>query len=83
MTKDVEDYAIVGGIPSKTIKYRFNESLIESLKASQWWRYTPQDLLAYRPDDPEAFVERFADAGGAISPMEEIRFTPRQYLRQK
>ena len=28
VTKDVPPYAIVGGVPSKVIKYRFNQSII-------------------------------------------------------
>ena len=31
VTKDVEPYAVVGGIPAKVIKYRFNRELINKL----------------------------------------------------
>ena len=31
VTKDVEPYAIVGGVPAKTIKYRFEPEMIEQL----------------------------------------------------
>ncbi len=31
VTKDVEPYAIVGGVPAKTIRYRFSEELREAL----------------------------------------------------
>ena len=37
VTKDVTEYAIVGGVPAKIIKYRFNESQIEFLKSFKWW----------------------------------------------
>jgi acetyltransferase-like isoleucine patch superfamily enzyme len=37
VTKDVPPYAIVGGVPSKIIKYRFNDSIIETLQKSEWW----------------------------------------------
>lgn len=32
VTKDVPDYAIVGGVPAKLLKYRFNEQEIEEHK---------------------------------------------------
>lgn len=37
IVKDVPPYAIVGGVPAKTIKMRFNESEIEFLEKIQWW----------------------------------------------
>ena len=37
VTKDVEPYAIVGGVPAKTIKYRFSEEEIEELLKLRWW----------------------------------------------
>lgn len=37
VTKDVEPYSVVGGVPAKHIKYRFNKSIIEHLENSRWW----------------------------------------------
>jgi len=37
VTKDVEDYAIVGGIPAKTIRYRFTKEQIDYLNMFRWW----------------------------------------------
>jgi Acetyltransferase (isoleucine patch superfamily) len=37
VTKDVPPYAIVGGIPAKVIKYRFDEETIGALLQSKWW----------------------------------------------
>ena len=34
---DVPPYAIVGGVPAKIIKYRFDESTISWLLKFQWW----------------------------------------------
>tara|TARA_B100001063_G_scaffold91837_1_gene85474 strand:- start:7434 stop:8135 length:702 start_codon:yes stop_codon:yes gene_type:complete len=39
VTKDVPPYAIVGGVPSKVIKYRFNTDTIQRLLKLQWWEY--------------------------------------------
>lgn len=44
VTKDVPPYAIVGGIPSQIIRYRFDEVTIERLLASQWWELEPKDM---------------------------------------
>jgi len=37
VTKDVEPYSIVGGIPAKHIKYRFTKERRETLLSFQWW----------------------------------------------
>lgn len=37
VTKDVPDYAIVGGIPARIIKYRFGEDIRARLLKTQWW----------------------------------------------
>lgn len=37
VTKNVPPYAIVGGVPAKVIKYRFNEQQINELLDLKWW----------------------------------------------
>lgn len=37
VTKNVPSYAIVGGVPAKTIKYRFEDEEIEFLLDFKWW----------------------------------------------
>ena len=37
VTKDVEPYAIYGGVPAKLIKYRFHQDIINTLLESCWW----------------------------------------------
>ncbi len=39
VTKDVPPYAIVGGVPSKVIKYRFTSDVINKLLSLKWWEY--------------------------------------------
>jgi acetyltransferase-like isoleucine patch superfamily enzyme len=45
VTKDVEPYTIVGGVPAKPIRRRFEDGLIEDLLGFRWWRF---DLGAAR-----------------------------------
>jgi len=44
VSKDVEPYAVVGGIPAKLIKYRFSDSIIESLIKISWWDWPPSEI---------------------------------------
>lgn len=37
VTKNVPDYAIVGGVPAKIIKYRFDNDIIKLLLNLEWW----------------------------------------------
>jgi virginiamycin A acetyltransferase len=44
VTKDVPPYTVVGGVPAKTIKKRFDEQTIEKLVKSQWWDWTYEKI---------------------------------------
>ena len=50
VTKDVEPYTIVGGIPAKVIKKRFDEATIEKLLAVCWWDWEDQKIIEKLPD---------------------------------
>ena len=50
VTKSVEPYEIVGGVPAKHIGWRFDESERELIKDINWWNYDKNILeknLAY------------------------------------
>ncbi len=59
ITKDVPDYAIVGGVPAKIIKYRYSEEQIKKLKKIKWWDWSDEKIV----DNFEDFhnIERFLD----------------------
>lgn len=44
VTKDVPPYAVVGGVPAKIIKYRFDDKIIKYLMESRWWDNPPEIL---------------------------------------
>lgn len=61
VTHDVEPYAIVGGVPAKTIKYRYTKDMIESFLRIKWWDWPVEKIeenaeLFY---DPELFCNFF------------------------
>lgn len=44
VTKDVPDYAIVGGVPAKLIRYRYTSEQIISLNKIQWWNWSDEKI---------------------------------------
>lgn len=47
VTKNVPHYGIVGGVPARLIKYRFDEKVRELLLESQWWDWPESQMTQY------------------------------------
>lgn len=59
VTKDVEPYAIVVGVPAILIRYRFDQHTIDNLLKSKWWEFSADKLIEYAKyiDRPEVFLK--------------------------
>ena len=46
VTKDIEPYEIVGGVPAKHIGWRFDPETRERIEQSKWWEKEPAEIRA-------------------------------------
>lgn len=75
VTKDVPPYAVVGGVPAKLIRYRFDEATIARLQKLAWWRFDITGLDIDTRDVPGSLTSlEEMIAAGAIPP-----YQPKQY----
>ncbi|MAU96002.1 MAG: acetyltransferase [Fulvimarina sp.] len=64
VSRDVEPYTIVGGVPARVIRRRFSVAVAERMQALGWWDWPHASLKAaledFRTLDAEAFLARHA-----------------------
>jgi virginiamycin A acetyltransferase len=47
VTKDVEPYTVVGGVPAKVLRARFSDCVVEHLLTWKWWDLPIDELKTY------------------------------------
>jgi phosphonate metabolism protein (transferase hexapeptide repeat family) len=60
VTKDVEPYTIVAGVPAKLLKRRFSEGITIKLEEIQWWNWS-YEIIKERVDDFSLPIDDFID----------------------
>lgn len=72
VTKDVEPYTIVGGVPAKRIKYRFSYGQIKELLHLEWWNYDISKLNLDAEISIDDFIVRIKNEidNGTIKKLE-------------
>ncbi len=60
VTKDVEQYSIVVGIPARHMKYRFDEILRDNLIKSRWWELEDEEIIKLSSyfSKPNEFIKK-------------------------
>ena len=69
VTKNVQSYEIVGGVPEKLIRFRFSEKIRNELLSLQWWNYSITEFNSLNSDvDIDTFILYFKDKIKKLSP---------------
>jgi carbonic anhydrase/acetyltransferase-like protein (isoleucine patch superfamily) len=58
---DVSEYAIMGGVPAKLIRYRFPEDVVRQLLELQWWNWGEDRLREAQPQLAQPDVNKFLE----------------------
>ncbi len=48
VTKDVQPYEIVAGVPARHIRFRFDKKIIQQLLRVKWWGWSEQKIIKNR-----------------------------------
>jgi serine acetyltransferase len=63
VSRDVAPYEIVGGVPARHIRWRFQPAQAEALQVIGWWDWTHDALRAALPDiralNIDAFIAKY------------------------
>jgi len=57
VTKDVEPYTIVAGVPAREVRKRFDEETIAKLLEVKWWDLPDEEVEKLLPDIVQGNVD--------------------------
>ena len=57
VTKDVEPYCVVGGVPAKVLKYRFDKDTIDKLIRIDFYNKPLDEIIDFVKKNPRALVD--------------------------
>jgi phosphonate metabolism protein (transferase hexapeptide repeat family) len=61
VTRDVEPYTIVGGVPARAIRERFPRAIAQRLIRIAWWDWPDAQIFARLADFQSETIEHFCD----------------------
>lgn len=73
VTRDVEPYGIVAGVPAKHLRSRFDRADVEWLLANKWWEWPDEQLKRLRPQFSSIASLRAALGADLETPQEVAR----------
>lgn len=56
VAKDLAPYTMVGGVPARVIRDRFEPETVQALQASAWWEMAPEDRTRCDARSPDLFA---------------------------
>lgn len=81
VTKNVPDYAIIGGVPASRIKLRFKPETISSLLSLQWWDYDFREFSSIPVDENiDSFISKLKSL---IDQKQLSKYEPLSFSRSK
>lgn len=69
VTKDVEPYTVVAGVPAKIIKRRFSEDTARKMQSIKWWDWSHEKIKENFKDfllDIDAFIDKHYSLSGGV-----------------
>ena len=76
VTRDVEPYTIMGGVPARPIRKRYDEETIQRLLALRWWDFPPEQMQLIADVQNRTDAISRAAAEEALEPLTQQPMTP-------